>query len=192
MTTANWENLKNLFVRYQRNDQSAVRELYEGLQKKIESALMQKGLHADDVRELTQDILLKIHAGRERYQVDLPLRAWIVTIVERTTIDFWRKNKRTPIHGMDEGMFASDPDRWIESQPESFLRLKELFRHFGILKPLDRTIVDMFALENKSIDEIASELGLTSGAVKVRLHRARKMLKDLNTLWIILFLGSAL
>lgn len=96
-----WNELQVWFVAYQDDGDDVVRELFEALRQRISMALSRKGCKPEDVADLTQTILLKIHTSRDRYRPDLPLRAWITTIVERTLIDFWRKTRRQTLSSID-------------------------------------------------------------------------------------------
>ena len=46
------------------------------------------------------------------------------------------------------------------------------------LPSAQRAAVVLFHLENRSIGEVAEILGVSGGAVKVRVHRARALLKE--------------
>lgn len=54
----------------------------------------------------------------------------------------------------------------------------ELKRALAELPLVTRTIVVLKDVYGFSVQEIAVETGLTEGAVKLRLHRARKRLKE--------------
>jgi RNA polymerase sigma-70 factor (ECF subfamily) len=46
------------------------------------------------------------------------------------------------------------------------------------LKPIDRQIVRLRFCDGLSTEEVSEATGLTTSAVKTRLHRARAMLRD--------------
>jgi predicted DNA-binding protein YlxM (UPF0122 family) len=52
---------------------------------------------------------------------------------------------------------------------------------------MDRAILGEFVFEDKSIDDIASDFNLTRSAVKVRIHRMRKMLNGFVVIAIFVF-----
>jgi DNA-directed RNA polymerase specialized sigma24 family protein len=51
---------------------------------------------------------------------------------------------------------------------------------------LDRQIVDLYAFDGLLLEDIGKRLGLSVGAVKVRLHRCRKLLKGIELLLLVL------
>lgn len=183
-----WEELTDWFVAYQAGDEAAVRPLFEALRKRIESALRSKGCKPEDVADLSQVILLKIHKSHDRYDPARPLRAWIVTIIERSLVDFWRSTRRTQLLNIDDQDLAIDESDWFAFSPENLLKLRDIERRLTILKPLDRRIVDLYAFEGLQLDEISKRVDLTVGAVKLRLHRCRHLLR--GTELIALFVLS--
>ena len=187
MADINWNHLQILFIRSMRNDQAIVRELYLGLQRTVESFLRGRRVSAEDIAELTQDVMLKIHLNREQYNPDLQLKPWILTIAHRTLIDHWRRLSVTRSLPLDFIDGIAHNENWIESRPDSFLRIKELLGHLGLLKPTDRAILGEFVFEDKSIEDIASDFNLTRSAVKVRIHRMRKMLSGFVVVAIFVF-----
>lgn len=56
---------------------------------------------------------------------------------------------------------------------------KELARWLARLSPKDRLVLDLFYREHLPVEKIAQCLGDSTGAVKVRLHRARQSLKNI-------------
>lgn len=78
------------------------------------------------------------------------------------------------------GMFSEKPESW---DPHKIILRKERKRlvHESIDKlPSDyRTVLILRDIEERSTDDVALMLEITSGAVRVRLHRARQALKKL-------------
>lgn len=187
----NWETLKSWFVEYQSCEAEKVRPLFENLHQKITVSLRKKGLRSEDVDDLSQVILLKIHMHHESYNPSYSLRGWVVTIVERSVIDFWRSGKGRKFESWnDDDLTHSSVDmsnNWKE-QPDQALESKEVLECTKNLKPLDKKIFDLYALEGQSIKDIGKKLDLSPGAVKVRIHRARKHLKATYLLFFLFFL----
>ena len=52
-----------------------------------------------------------------------------------------------------------------------------LDRAFAAISPEDQTLVTLYELEGWPITELAELFGKTEGALKVRLHRARRRMK---------------
>ena len=63
------------------------------------------------------------------------------------------------------------------AQPDTALRL-DLSRAVQSLPEQYRSLVIMRDLEERTVDEMAAALGLTREAVKGRLHRARRLLRE--------------
>ena len=180
-----WEQIEGLFKEYMSGSAPSVRPVFEFLENKITMHLRAKGLNSEDVAEVSQDTLIKIHRFRNQYNPTKPLRAWIYTISDRTVIDFWRRNSRhknTTL--LDENVsetIENNPQRATENRQV----LQKIDNKIKDLKPVDKMIVDMLVHDGKSMSEIATETGLSALAVKMRLFRLRQVLKTLMILILI-------
>ena len=83
----------------------------------------------------------------------------------------WWKRRATLTDETVSGLVGNDPEtahaarRWLE-------------RAFRALTPDDRAMVILYELEGWPVAELAELYGRSEGAVKVRLHRARRKMKD--------------
>ena len=78
-------------------------------------------------------------------------------------------------HHFDDEMMAADD---VTAAHE---RRAAVTNALSTLKPLDQELVRMRYLEDLSTEEVAERSGLTTSAVKTRLHRARAALRDTMT-----------
>lgn len=179
MANGDWERLERLFIQYQNHDESAVTELFLGLQVCVRTFLLSKGLVREEAEELTQDVLLKVHLKRERYSSKLPLKPWITTIAHRVLIDHWRAHKNYKFDLLEKVEKSNFDPAQFDSEPLNRMVFKDLIRKFSVLKPLDLAILQAAAIEGKSHGQIANEYNMTRGSVKVRLHRIRVFLNGL-------------
>lgn len=194
-----------MFVRYRNGDSAAVGPLFLALQKVIQGFYWGRFRHEEDIRELTQVALLKIHLARDSFDSSRSLKTWIFTIAGRCLIDHWRgaahesaaqtENAVSP-HGTQDG--AHDPDRQASDIPDNGLPLErrielnhDLKKAMESLKPIDRTIVYLYAVEGLSMAEIAEVVALSEGAVKLRAHRSYQLLRtQLQWAGLVLFVNA--
>ena len=100
--------------------------------------------------------------------------AYLYTIVKRICIDMLRKKSRSPV------VAAVLPEIPVDSAEVEFIKRWERLNRIHLLAGLDeadRRLLLAFSLEGKPTKQIADELRLSDGQVRIRLHRIRRKLR---------------
>ncbi len=128
--------------------------------------------------EISQDVFVKAYQSLPSFQRKAQFSTWLYRIAYNAGISWVRKNKLelAPIddnvmnnyaeNDVQEGVMGLNPNE------QQAIIAKAL----DTLNELDRALVELFYLREKSIDEITTITGLTTSNVKVKLHRIRKKL----------------
>lgn len=122
---------------------------------------------ADDV---FQETFIKVYENREYFNGD-NFKAWVITIARNTCYNYFRKKK-------DEVEFD---DSYIGSVNDvnTDFALKDLLGKAIDSLPLKfREVIILREYEDYSYQEIAEILDIDISLVKVRIHRARLLLKE--------------
>ena len=150
------------------------------MEKLFYFCLKKTGSHIE-AEDLTQDIALQIITALNKGTIPTSFSAWVWQIA-RNRYSVWATKK----HDRNESLTGYDVgDYEIEDESDSILdemthaeQLALLRRELAFVESDYRSIVVAYYIENKSIREIASALSLSENAVKQRLFRARKILKE--------------
>lgn len=130
----------------------------------------------DAAEDVVQDSLVKAYEKLGSWRGDSALSTWLYRIVYTTALsalrsrhDFFDTAPEPPYAEAD------DDDSW-ELTENNIVRMR---RSLEELPPLDRTLVNLFYLEERSVREVAAICGESETNVKTRLHRARSRLRRL-------------
>lgn len=129
------------------------------------------GGSADDV---TQDALSKAFLALRRDDRQIELRPWLYRIVRNTALNDLR----------DRPPRGAELHERIEGQPgvaetvERREEIEELLDRLRALPEAQRAAIVMRELEGLSHGEIATALGISGGAARQAIHRARTALRD--------------
>lgn len=160
--------------------------LFELLIERYEEAFLRKArsiVRNDEVaRDVVQDTFVKIYLyGRSFKPVEgARFSSWAYKVLMNVCFRWYKKMKRERefFSALDEDMEAVLPhdDRGERSREldrdyleSMFARLPETFAR----------IMRLYVVEGKDYKQIASVEGVTEGAVKTRMHRARAQMKDI-------------
>lgn len=132
-------------------------------------------LHDSQAAEdAVQEAFSRIYALRGGLDENRSFSAYLFTIVKRICIDELRKRKRFP------ELPGDLPDPPVDSAEAEFISGWERLNRMHLLAALDETdrkLLLAFSLEGKPTRQIAGEMNLSDGQVRVRLHRIRRILK---------------
>ncbi len=146
----------------------------------------------DECEDAVQEAILSALRHGKNFRGESSLSTWLYRIVVNVCLMRLRSRLRhptVPLHGeLDDsndrlGSFAP-VDHSLPSAPQQLSQqeLGERVRNcINQLPESYRQVLDLRCLQERSTEETAQALGITSGAVKVRLHRARQMLVDYFT-----------
>lgn len=126
----------------------------------------------EEVRDLFQEILVKLWIGFPKFNAESSLRTWIYTVSLNTCISIERKKNRPKTVSMD-----LETNLFGESG-EDMRQISMLHDRITQLRPFDRAIVLLW-LENIPYDEIGKIVGISPSAVGVRLFRIKEQLKKI-------------
>ncbi len=124
--------------------------------------------------DAVQEAFSRIYAARASLEEGRSFPAYLYTIVKRICIDELRKRRRFP------ELPGDLPDPPVESAESEYIRGLERLNRIHLLADLeetDRKLLLSFSLEGKPIKQIAREMNLSDGLVRVRLHRIRRKLR---------------
>ncbi|MBI3792021.1 MAG: RNA polymerase sigma factor [Gemmatimonadetes bacterium] len=124
--------------------------------------------HVDrDADDIVQDSWLRAAASLHQWRREGPLGAWLRGIVVHVALTALRR--RVPFEPLDDAdALAPAPDRELHLDLESAIRR---------LPPRARTVLVLHDVEGYTHDEIATRLGITDGASKAHLFKARRAVR---------------
>ena len=133
----------------------------------------------DDAADLAQEVLLRVRRGLATYQPG-SFDGWLWRITRNAFLDGVRKKQRRPTVPLpdDDRAIASaspSPDEVLAS-----IRLSEDVQAALLKLPYDfREAVVLCDVVGLTYDEIAGSAEIPVGTVRSRIHRGRKMLKEM-------------
>lgn len=139
------------------------------------------GLNKEVAEDLVSEIFMKALKAFDGYDETISQSAWISTIARNHLINHWRDQKTTI--ALPEG--DNDPERtndpyFFKEALAAFKKTAHRQETLEVVAKLgspEQEIVTFHYLLGYSYKEIAEELGMTEGAVKVAAHRALKKMR---------------
>lgn len=138
---------------------------------------------ADDAQDLAQDCFIRAYQQLHSFQGNSKFSTWLYTIAYRTALTRLKENKVNLVTLDDE--FHEVPDN-LPGQFEQ-LQARQVKQQVQIaiqkLPEVDALLVTLYYINDLPIKEIEEITGLSKANVKIKLHRARKVLeKELSYL----------
>jgi RNA polymerase sigma factor (sigma-70 family) len=127
----------------------------------------------EEAKEVLNDAFFKIFTKIDRYNPTMSFKGWLHRIVVNTAIDRYRTRINQPRH--EELSRAESVE--IETEVVERLTREEIFNMVQYLSPAYRTAFNLYVVDQFTHPEIAAMLGITEGASKSNLSKARQHLK---------------
>lgn len=135
--------------------------------------------HDADAEDLVQDTLLRAYRAIDRFDGRYP-RAWLLTILRNTHINRNRRQRpellRNPAGGTDRLAAAAARELTDDGVDTGFDA--EVEQALASLDEPFRRVVELVDVDGLSYAEAAEVLGVPTGTVMSRLHRARRRIRD--------------
>ncbi|HXI93833.1 MAG TPA: sigma-70 family RNA polymerase sigma factor [Blastocatellia bacterium] len=166
---------ERLLIEEAQKDPARFAELYENNFSRVYAYIARRVRDRNDAEDLTSEVFHQALAGLPRFEWrGVPFAAWLFKIASNAIIDrSTRAAKEREVPAILDLPSEVSPQE-IESEIEQRARLFQLVDRL----PVDqRRVIGMRFAEEKSIREIAHELGRSEGAVKQLQFRALQNLR---------------
>lgn len=128
--------------------------------------------------DLVQEVFMRVLKYRETFRGDSDFLPWLYRMARNACIDHFRRSGREALAPDEPAEPASDAPS-VTDLLEQDEDLRMLRRALLRLPPDKREVLVLSRYEHRRYAEIADLLGCSVGAVKVRVHRAIRQLRDI-------------
>jgi len=158
------EQDERTLVEAAQRDPSRFAPLYEQNFYHVYAYIIRRVRDRHQAEDLTADVFREALTGIGNFEWrGVPFAAWLIGIASRLVADHWKRS------GREAGNPASEPEAAVSAEVEQSTMLFELVDR---LPETQFRVIHMRFVEQKSIREIARELGRSEGAVKQLQLRA--------------------
>ena len=172
-----------LMLRFKAGDDLAFDALYDRIKLPVYRYALRMLGEPQAAQEAAQDILVKVYRSRGRYQPGARFRTWLYRIATNHCINERRRAYRHRETATEEGTAGLADAASIATNPEKLAQGAELAEAIQSalthLPERQRVAVVLARYEGCSMREIGGVLGITEGASKALLNRARVTLTQL-------------
>ncbi len=165
------ETDERLLIEAAQRDPRRFSELYEGNFERVFAFVMRRVRDRDIAEDITAEVFHQALARLQQFEWrGVPFSAWLIRIAANAITDRWQKTNRETELPPEELEDAGADDE-IE-------RRAMLFQLVDGLPEDQRLVVVKRFVEQRTIREIATELGRSEGAVKQLQFRALQTLRE--------------
>lgn len=168
-------------ARFERDAMQYVDQLY--------SAAMRMARNPSDAEDLVQEAYTKAFSAFHQYKPGTNLKAWLYRILTNTYINLYRKRQREPLQSNSDTIedwqlaraesHTSSGLRSAEAEALDHLPDSDVKRALQEIPEEFRLAVYFADVEGFAYKEISDIMNTPIGTVMSRLHRGRKMLRDM-------------
>jgi RNA polymerase sigma-70 factor, ECF subfamily len=163
------ENDERTQVEAAQRDPSRFADLYEQNFYRVYAYVVRRVGNRHQAEDLTADVFREALAGIRKFEWrGLPFAAWLMGIASRVVADYWKRS------GRETGNPTNEAEVSVPADAEDSTLLFQLVDR---LPEAQFRVIHMRFVEQKSIREIAQELGRSEGAVKQLQLRAIESLR---------------
>jgi RNA polymerase sigma-70 factor (ECF subfamily) len=135
---------------------------------------------ADLAETLTQECFLKAHKNWKHFRGESSAMTWLMRIAinlqkdhwRNRRLQFWRHTRANAVDVDEASDWLPSGERTAEQQILAREQVAQVWRAVGSLSERQRTVFLLRFLEERELNEIAQETGLSEGTVKAHLSRA--------------------
>ncbi len=166
-----------LLVEAAQSDPARFAELYENHFERVYAYVVRRVRDRAETEDVTSEVFHHALANLHKYEWrGIPFAAWLYRIAANLISDRWQRLGREPLATGDDAEQIGAVEA-AGGEYEEVERRATLFRLVKILPDEQRRVVVLRFVEQKSIKEVAKEIGKTEGAVKQLQFRALSSLK---------------
>jgi RNA polymerase sigma factor (sigma-70 family) len=137
----------------------------------------------DEVADVMSESFFKLFSNLESFDISrcvdpgVGLKAWFKRILINTCIDHLRKQSLAT----EKSIRLGETEDFVAMQEDGFDRMayKQIIESIQLLSPAYRTVFNLHVIEGMKHEEIAGLLGITVGASKSNLSKARNHLRSI-------------
>ncbi|KMQ68881.1 RNA polymerase sigma70 factor [Chryseobacterium sp. FH2] len=148
-------------------------EKHKGIIFKISKMYMD---HKDDRDDLFQEITFQAWKAYPNFRRQSEFSTWLYRIALNTAIIFLTAAKKRNFIGNED--FTNYKIIQDEYDHEKEEKLAKMYNAVHQLDPIDKAFI-FYYLENFSGKQIAEQMGISEGNVRVKMNRAKNKLKDI-------------
>jgi RNA polymerase sigma-70 factor, ECF subfamily len=163
------EDVRQL-LRARRYD-AALERLLDRYERKVFRMAVMMLKDAGRAEEVTQDVFLKLWRALPSYDGRATPSTWLYAIARNTCLSAVRADSYRRTETLDE---ATEP--WASSPVAEGIALRQFL---AALPEIQREVITLFYLQERSVKDVAALLDLPEGTVKSHLHRARKAMSEM-------------
>ena len=168
-------------------NRAAYSQLMDAYFDKVYSRMLKMTGQPGDAEDLAMEAFNKAFSKLDQYTADFAFSAWLYRIAKNNCIDHLRRNKKendnmVNQHEASFGIVAHELANQLPSPEQLMIKQQEthLLREIvDTLHPKYKDIIKLHYFKELSCEEIAQQLDLPEGTVKVRLFRARELLYNI-------------
>jgi RNA polymerase sigma-70 factor (ECF subfamily) len=167
-----------LLAACRRGDREAFEEVVRRTHRHVYTQALRLVGDPQEAEDVAQEAYLRVYRGLAGFRGDAQFETWLYRIVSNAAMSHLRKRRRF-------GELVKDTTEEPPEPPSTALVDEEAVDRDALTKALEslpqslRVVVILKDVYGLSCREIGGQIGVSEGAVKVRLHRARKRLKEM-------------
>ncbi|MBI4558355.1 MAG: sigma-70 family RNA polymerase sigma factor [Candidatus Hydrogenedentes bacterium] len=177
---------EDLMVRLCRGDADALAGLVQRYQNDIFRFCLHYVRDVERAKELAQETFIRVYVARARFDESRKFRPWILCIARNLCLNDLKRKKTVSMESLDEYASTAREESanapWMSDGPDGQLiateRREVLARLLNTLDDEAREIVTLRFFEKLAARDIAEIVGSTEGAIRTRLHRILRSLRD--------------
>lgn len=148
-------------------------EKHKGIIFKISKMYMD---NREDQEDLFQEITFQVWKAFLSFKGESEFSTWLYRVALNTAIVFLKSEKRRSfIDNAEVSNFKIEQEDYNHEKEEKLLKMYEAIQQ---LNPIDKAFI-FYYLEDFSGKDIAQQMGISEGNVRVKMNRAKNKLKDI-------------
>lgn len=172
------DDLSQLIAKAKKGEKDAFGQIYTLFYRRIfRYCKFNLAGHGHDAQDICQETFLRayksLHSFNERKGGSF--QAYLFRIARNLIIDASRKKKDVPL----KDYWEIEKDEDLEADLDREIEAQKIRKALSQLVDVDRNIIVLRHFEEMTTAEVARTVNMREGALRVRLHRIHKKLKEL-------------